>query len=350
MSNLRKSSLVEEVKGLNSSATNLSAVAGNSIHFAGDCIRKLWYHRNNTQQADGENYALRNNLELGKYIEEKVLSDIEKCGYTVLYRQKKLMDEDLQVVGHIDGYIQELGIFVEVKTLNRFTFADIYPYSRIENYLEKDDRSSLIYKHYCQAMYYLYLGRNLWGAGKLPAVKGIALIYYCKDTGQMKEFRLSEVDLGLVNRLRREFKAVNNALKDGYEVEHPYGIDLKRDCAYCPYRDICRADDENPFTEGKTLVVDNDELKTIIKRRQRLKKSRRELEQVNTYLKDYMRREGFSKLISDDVQITFQKVKRKSFKDEYVSEDDFDDYMCAKAILDDYVKKYSRENYYERLV
>jgi hypothetical protein len=77
-------------------------------------------------------------FKLGKEIERAVIRDVEEAGYEVTYEQVRFTDDDLGIVGYIDGYVRKRGHAVlhrpvpfEVKGVSPNYYVDATSFERL---------------------------------------------------------------------------------------------------------------------------------------------------------------------------------------------------------------------------
>ncbi|MCS7232269.1 MAG: hypothetical protein RMJ67_09050 [Elusimicrobiota bacterium] len=234
-----------------------------------DCDRCLIYSVLNWQdRAEVDNYLIAI-LEAGKEYERKVIADLLNLGFEIIEGQTpfEIKNRQGEVIcrGKIDGKIKYSGnkYPFEIKTMNINMF-------NLINDIEDFSKKPLFRKYLRQIQLYLY-GHN--------CEEGLFII-----TDLQKHYKLIPVylDYGecelILQRLEKCWEYVK-------KKELPQMINDTRICQKCAFNHLCLPDIKS---EGSEFIED-DELLTMLERREELKKYVEEYEEIDEIVKERLK-------------------------------------------------------------
>ncbi|MEN3014407.1 MAG: hypothetical protein ABDH23_07355, partial [Endomicrobiia bacterium] len=234
-----------------------------------DCDRYLVYSVLNWQdRAEVDNYMMAT-FEAGKEHERMVVSDLLQLGFEIIEGQTpfEIKNREGEVIcrGKIDGKIKYNGqkYPFEVKTMNVNMF-------NLINDIEDFSKKPLFRKYLRQIQLYLY-GHN--------CEEGLFII-----TDLQKHYKLIPVylDYGecelILQRLEKSWEYVK-------KKQLPAMISDTRICQKCAFNHLCLPDIKS---EGSEFIVD-DELLTMLERREELKKYVEEYEEIDEIVKERLK-------------------------------------------------------------
>ncbi len=180
------------------------------------CARKLWYsyHWFSEEKPEGRIYRLFNT---GNREEERVLSDLEKAGITIVDRQRAVSYGDGKLRGHLDAVLEWQGktFVAEIKTHNRRSFEALATGGVRRTKPE----------HYTQLQCYLYLS----------GIEHGLYIAVCKDDDQYHLEGIT-LDSDHAESLLRRGLAIVNSYAAPERISHLRSI---APCNYCGFKKLC---------------------------------------------------------------------------------------------------------------
>jgi hypothetical protein len=235
------------------------------------CERELTYERLNWQEKILPKPRVQLIFDIGNNIEAIAIKWLTEAGFQVFAQQTPFEDAKAQIRGSIDTKIRygDKGKMYpcEIKSMSPFVFEKV-------NTIEDMTRSSYIYlqKYPAQLQTYLFLTAEQ---------EGLFLLVN-KSTGEIKPIWCA-IDIDYVDGLIHKAERINKAVSKKELPERiAYDCDI---CDDCPFVHVCL-----PDTKQEALVLDdNPILLDLLKRRDALKESASEFEEVKDKIKDMVK-------------------------------------------------------------
>jgi hypothetical protein len=146
----------------------------------------------------------------------------EKCGDTRMeYKEVTLVDDELRIAGHTDGWIKGIGndCLIEIKSIGTGTFRFEAPELLLDNDGDVFKAFNSIKRpfrgHLLQGQMYLELAKRMFGD---EAPNEIVFLYELKADQSYKEFTV-KADYEIVDRIFFKAKKVTDAIKAGIMPE-----------------------------------------------------------------------------------------------------------------------------------
>ncbi len=231
-----------------------------------ECDRYLSYSILKWQDRLLYDAGLQAVFDRGNKEEAEVVKDLMDLGYQFIQQQTpfeiKNREGDVFLRGSIDGKIlyQDKAIPCEIKSMNMNTFGSL-------NSIEDFNKRPLHRKYLRQMQMYLYGNNEEAGLFILSDLQGHFKIFIVELDYQECENILSRLEA-----LWPKIKA--KEISKGIEFDDKI-------CGYCPFRQICNT---KVIHEGANFV-DDDELESMLERREELKTSIDEYKELDTGIK-----------------------------------------------------------------
>jgi CRISPR/Cas system-associated exonuclease Cas4 (RecB family) len=249
---------------------HLSGPAANTraSSIGNDCERALFYERTVPAEQRAK-YApeLQAIFELGKDFEKIAIRRLEDMGVEIVQRGRDYMDERHHFSGSVDAKIRMPGwprsIPVEIKGLNPYTGDSIKSLDDIRN-----SRQTWVRKYYSQLQSYLFLSNEELGA----------FVLFNKSTGWPTIINVP-LDYDHAEGLLQRADRVQLAVVQAKPPERTLG----KHCERCTFLHVCAPPMD--YGEGATFI-DNEELESLIRRREELSEAASEYNAISESLKD----------------------------------------------------------------
>lgn len=187
------------------------------------CKRFLWYTHKGYDAAPIEGRILRL-FQLGNLLEDQVVSDLRACGFRIHGEQRQVVftQDDIKLVGHIDGIIE--GLIESPATPHLFECKSA----------SKKKYDELIKKGSCRAwneVYYWQLQFYMLGL----KLKRAATFVYCKDDSRLYFERVKLDKEASIAKLQSIFEAITSPIEPERSCPRPDYYEAK----WCPYYAVC---------------------------------------------------------------------------------------------------------------
>ena len=163
-----------------------------------ECKRYLWYVHNGHigKQPDGRVLRL---FQMGNMVEDQMVFDLRACGFNIYHQQREVVftQDDVRLVGHIDGIIEGLlessatPHLFECKSASKKKFEELEKLGSYQKWNET---------YYWQVEVYM-LGLKL---------KRAAVFVYCKDDSRLYMERIKLDRQATIDKLNVIFEAITS--------------------------------------------------------------------------------------------------------------------------------------------
>jgi len=258
------------------------------------CLRYLVFSRTRWQEAQLPSLKKLLLFEEGQKQELQVLRDLQDAGIRVLQQQRPLYNEELNLIGHVDGMIEVGGelLPLEIKAVNPTSF------DRIDRFADLETS-----RHHWERNWAYQLQAYMLLSGKPGAV----LVLKNKLTGEIKDL-LFKREGKIIAAIEEKCRLIEEMVKREEVPEPPEEID-ERICQDCRFNHICARDLER---EAKTLFWEEEEIVELLEERAKLKPMRDRYEEVDRRLKEIF--QGVELAICGDWVITGKWIDRKGYE------------------------------------
>jgi hypothetical protein len=210
------------------------------------CERKLFYYRTAGELATPHPPELQAIFDLGKELEEFVLSELRHMGADVVQRERDHLDRELEFSAHSDARIVMPGwprpLTAEVKGLNPYTAESIETIEDI-----RTSRQAWVRKYYDQLQSYLYFDRSDLGV----------FVLLNKVSGQ-----ITFVDCPRDQKRIDEILAKAARIRDAARANVPPERRASDECTRCPFQHVCVPDRLAPGPGVQ--IMDSEEVQELI--------------------------------------------------------------------------------------
>ena len=235
-----------------------------------ECIRRLYYERANPEAKMTFPVDAYQRMREGTEQEETIKRHLSLLGYRTNRSQEYFKFEDLEISGKIDGFLEygnEKPVLIEIKTTEPYTFDKI---KMIDDFRENKWWS----KYLVQVTAYM------------KAMKQEQMMFIVKDRTKW-DIKTFYYDFEPLKWKRIEFKCqkVNEHLKENKIPDD--SLCEFNECKGCPFYGFCRPTKilENEGFE----MIDDPELVDILDKREKLKKIKKEYEDLDSDIKERFR-------------------------------------------------------------
>lgn len=187
----------------------------------GRCQRELWYSHFDAPSAKGDvtgEEMLKTFLifEIGTYGHVMFQNLCDRAG-VLKSREVAVVDHLLRIIGHCDG---ELSIAAQGDPLLEFKTINLNGFSRLTEPKEA---------HRDQITVYMALLKK----------KSALVVYFCKDTSELKEYRVNFDEALWNDKLKPRIAAHHRAIKLRKQPAREGDSPMRFPCSYCAYNRIC---------------------------------------------------------------------------------------------------------------
>jgi len=258
------------------------------------CLRYLVFSRTRWQEAQLPSLKKLLLFEEGQKQELQVLRDLQDAGIRVVQQQRPLYNEELNLIGHVDGMIEVGGelLPLEIKAVNPVSFDRIACFADLETSRHHWERNWAF-----QLQAYILLSQK----------PGAVLLLKNKLTGEIKDLTIKR-DPDLVMGIAEKCRLIEDLLKREVVPEPPEEID-ERICQECRFNHICARDLERG---ASTVYWEEEEVIELLEERAKLRPLRDRYEEVDRRLKEIF--EGVALAVCGDWVITGKWIDRKGYK------------------------------------
>ena len=285
------------------------------------CVRYLYLSRKRWADRQLPEVALQFIFNEGNLHEESVFERLRKAGFIITETQRSFHDKNLNISGHIDGFIRHseeipAPIPLEVKGLSANNWGSINSYADMVNH-----KQYYVRKYPAQIQTYMYLSEIPFG---LFVLKN-------KQTGKLK-FIVCDIDYDYVEGLLKKIEKVNKLLTSE-EIPDETTEEVKI-CQSCPFNHICFKDkDDLPGV----VVMEDVAIEEGLKKLEELEKAAEEYkavkEDVSEALKVKAERERGAEGVADILIGDFVCKLKKGSTTKYELPDDVKEKYAKKSIF-----------------
>lgn len=205
---------------------------------AGQCIRKHFYRRFNTETSERESKSKRL-LRLGNLVHEDIQNALEKFGW---YKEFPLRDPIFPITGHIDLFklFDQKAVIIDVKTISSWNWKMKFGKESEENVT-----------HYeFQVNTYRWLLKRMWNK-PYSETEGY-ILYYNKDNSSLKLIEVQDFILDEVESYWQKIIDLLEVVKEPKDIKEHIPIDtglapyFDWECneKYCPFYKICKGEEK----------------------------------------------------------------------------------------------------------
>jgi len=258
------------------------------------CLRYLVFSRTRWQEAQLPSLKKLLLFEEGQKQELQVLRDLQDAGIRVVQQQRPLYNEELNLIGHVDGMIEVGGelLPLEIKAVNPVSFDRIACFADLETS-----------RHHWERNWAFQLQAYILLSGKPGAV----LLLKNKLTGELKDLLLKREEKMLL-AIEEKCHLINGYVRDEFVPDVPDHLE-ERICQDCRFNHICARDLERG---ASTVYWEEEEVIELLEERAKLRPLRDRYEEVDRRLKEIF--EGVALAVCGDWVITGKWIDRKGYK------------------------------------
>jgi CRISPR/Cas system-associated exonuclease Cas4 (RecB family) len=292
------------------------------------CRRNLVFQITMWNEREAVSPDLQRIFNEGRHQERAIKKDLEEAGIAIIRQEEPIWLQEYNLSGHIDGIIQYRRSLtcLEIKSMSTHLFQKINTFS------------DLAYSpHAWHQCYTAQIQLYQYGTG---IKKGIILIKD-KNTGAIKEIEstldnsLCRVYLDRCKDVMIRVNKIREVLQETYQIKEIADLDKKQDradyltikaeamktietylpertrdngiCNSCPYNHICLPDE---IRQERIAVWINEELESLLDRREELKENHLEYNRIDTEVKDKIKEQPHDYITVGNYEITVSRGKR----------------------------------------
>lgn len=257
----------EEKKRLYPCRSNRASMIGHP------CLRYLVYCRKDWDKKKLPDLPLLFIFEGGEYFERLGVERLTKAGFKITSQQRDFEDKTTGITGHVDGFIAspenpDESFPIEIKGLNQWDWKEL-------NTIDDMIKSEKVWvKGYpAQLQIYLYLAKKERGCFYLIN----------KATLEGKTIWV-DLDYDYVESILQKAEAIEKFMQIEGEAGYPERIKYDPDvCNRCDFNHLCTPEKSFP---DQIDFSENEEIVTMIKRREELDPLRKEYEELDKDIKE----------------------------------------------------------------
>lgn len=240
MGNKQPIELAKTVEKSKESKIRLTACNSNRASVMGNaCDRRLVYERTRWKDKKPTEVSLQNIFDIGNYLEQHYLREIEDAGFKLINQQADLSIPEVEITGHIDAAIVHEGekYPLDIKTMSPHVWQTIKDCDSFLNH-----KHSYVRAYPTQVLLYAHMMKSKWA------------ILYCvnKVTGQSIDVWFDVSKYGDVIQIAVErARLTNEHIKNNNLPDRVKDLSV---CGMCPFERICVPDKE--FGSGARFVDD----------------------------------------------------------------------------------------------